>query len=188
MDELHKNLGIENPWQTLQSQTVYDDPYLRVRVDDVIRPDQSLGTYSVIEFNGGLGVVALADKDRVLLVGQFRYAVNRYSWEIPKGAFPVFNYKGDPIETARQELEEETGFTGGEWTYLGRVHTLLGSTNDEVHLFRARKLRSGEPHPEGTEVLQYLWVEEQQFWEMVESGNITDATSIAAFALGQRKA
>ena len=167
---------------------MYENNWIRVRVDDVIRPDRSPGIYSVVELKGGIGVVALDQRDRVLLVGQFRYTVNKYSWEIPKGAFPSFNYEGDPIETAREELAEETGATSNDWTYLGRVHTLLGSTNDEVYLFRARGLKPGEPHPDETEVLQTKWVEEGEFWEMVAAGEITDATSIAALALSRRTA
>lgn len=179
--------AIENPWQTLESQTIYSDPWIRVRVDDVLRPDKSPGKYSVVELKGGIGVVALNDKDQILLVGQFRYAVDKYSWEIPKGAFPDFNYKRDPIDTAKQELEEEAGIVGMEWSYLGHVHTLLGSTNDEVHLFKVRQLSNVNSHPEATEVLQLQWVNETQFWEMVDSGEITDATSIAGLALCRRK-
>lgn len=177
---------MDNPWQTLRSRLVYSDPWIRVRVDEVVRPDHSLGTYSVVELKGGIGVVALDEQDRVLLVGQFRYPLNRYSWEISKGAFPSFEDRGDPLETAKRELHEETGVIGAEWTYLGCVHTLMGSTNDEVHLFSVRRLTMGKPNPEGTEVLQVRWVEQEQFWEMVKRGDITDATSIAAFALSRR--
>lgn len=173
--------------QEADSRLVYSNPWIRVRVDEVVRPDQLLGIYSVVELKGGVGVVVLDEQSRVLVVGQFRYPLNRYSWEIPKGAFPSFEDRGDPLETAKRELQEETGVTGAEWTYLGCVHTLMGSTNDEVHLFSVRKLTIGEPEPEGTEVLQSRWVEQEQFWKMVERGDITDATSIAAFALSLRK-
>lgn len=177
---------MQNPWRTLRSRFVYDDPWIRVRVDDVIRPDHSNGIYSVVELKGGIGVVALDERKRVLLVGQFRYAPNKYSWEIPKGAFPSFEEKGSPLVTAQRELQEETGVTGSDWIYLGRLHTLMGSTNDEVHLFTVRNMAGGHASPEGTEVLQVKWVDQDEFWKLVQRGDITDATSIAAVALSQR--
>jgi 8-oxo-dGTP pyrophosphatase MutT (NUDIX family) len=173
-------------WQRIDRRDIYSDPWIRVRVDRVIRPDNTPGTYSVVELKGGIGVVAFDAEDRLCLVGQFRYAVNRYSWEIPKGAFPTFDSTEDPLDTAKRELEEETGLTGGDWTKLTVVHTLLGSTNDVVHLFAARSLASGKPHPDATEVLNVRWVTEDRFWEMVGDGEVTDATSIAAVALSRR--
>src|SRR5438105_2559929 len=124
-----------NPLRILRSKEVYADPWIRLRVDDVERPDSSLGTYSVIQFKGGIGVVTLDESKLILLVGQFRHAVDKYSWEIPKGAFPGFDFGGDPLVTAKDELSEETGIIGENWTYLGYVNTLLGQTNDEVYLY-----------------------------------------------------
>jgi 8-oxo-dGTP pyrophosphatase MutT (NUDIX family) len=177
---------MDNPWTTLSSKEIYSDPWIKVRLNEVLNPDKSLGTYSVVILKGGIGVVAIDDMERVLLVGQYRYPLNRYSWEIPKGAFETFERDEDPIVTAKRELLEETGAVAKKWIYLGFVHTLMGSTNDEVHLFEARNLVIGVPKPDKNEVLQVRWVHFDQFWNMVKIGDITDATSIAALALSQQ--
>lgn len=153
----------------------------------MIRPNNTPGTYSVVELKGGIGVVAIDDVGRLLLVGQYRYPVGAYSWEIPKGAFDSFGHCDNPLDTAKRELREETGYVGGEWNSLGRVHTLLGSTDDEVHLFKAERLEPGPAQPEGVEIIKVQWVTESIFWEMVEKGEITDATSIAAVAMSRRR-
>lgn len=96
MSQLSKRGDTKNPWRTLRCRTVYKDPFIRVRIDDVIRPDKSRGTYSVVELKGGIGVLVRDRKERILLVGQFRYPVNKYSWEIPKGGFESFGKKKNP--------------------------------------------------------------------------------------------
>lgn len=85
-----------NSWRTLGARSIYRDPFIRVRVDRVIRPDGTKGTYSVVELKGGIGVVVRDVKGRILLVGQSRYAIGRYSWEIPKGAFEKFGHTESP--------------------------------------------------------------------------------------------
>ena len=175
-------------WKTLGTRHCYSDAWVRLRVDDVVRPDGSVGTYSVLELKGGIGVVAVDGMGQLLLVGQHRYPIQAYSWEIPKGAFDSFDGANSPLDTAQRELREETGFVGGRWSKLGTVHTLLGSTNDLVHLFRAHELVPGSPHPDSMEDLTVCWVSRAQFWKMVADGRITDATSIAAVSIEERHA
>jgi len=169
-----------------ESKLLYSDPWIRLRLDKIIRPGGNEGTYSVIELKGGIGVVPLTDDNKIVLVGQYRYAPDVYSWEIPKGAFPTFESKMSPIELTKNELEEETGITATTWDSLTLVRTLLGSTNDKVFLFLARGLKKGKSHPDDTEDIKIKEVSLDDFYVMVKNQDITDATSIAAVALAEK--
>jgi 8-oxo-dGTP pyrophosphatase MutT (NUDIX family) len=146
--------------------------------DDVIRPDGQPGIYGVVHFqNLAIGVVPLDADDRVLLVGQFRYTLDRYSWEIPEGGGRLDEA---PEAAARRELVEETGYTGGQWRELCRAE-LSNSVTDEVTiLFVATGLEAGPASPEGTEQLQLRWVPFKEALAMIGRGDITDAMSILA--------
>src|SRR5271167_62330 len=141
-----------NPWRTLSSRLVYENPWIRVREDQVRRPDGLPGIYGVVEFkNRAVGVLPVEADGSIWLVGQFRYPLRAYSWEIPEGG-------GLPSEmpeaTARRELREETGFTAGRVELLSTSH-LSNSVSDELaYLFRATELTPGEDCPEGTEKLE----------------------------------
>ena len=168
------------------SKYAYSDPWIRLRIDKVIRSNGLKGVYSVAEIKGGIGVVPVAYDKKIVIVGQYRYAPDVYSWEIPKGAFSKFGSKEDPLVTAKRELEEETGITAGKWQKITMVHTLLGSANDKVYLFLARDLKLGKPHPEKTETINIRRVSFKMFFEMVKKEEITDATSIVAVALAEK--
>ena len=173
-------------WVREETKKIYEDPWMRIRVDKVIRPNGVKGDYSVAEIKGGIGVVVLTEDKKIVVVGQYRYAPNVYSWEIPKGGFPTFNYSGLPLEWATEELEEETGIIAKNWKELAMVHTLLGSTNDKVYLFLATDLTFGTPHPEKTETIRIQKVTIGEFYEMVKQGRITDSTSITAVVLMEK--
>jgi 8-oxo-dGTP pyrophosphatase MutT (NUDIX family) len=175
-------------WKTLESRIIHATPWLRLREDQVEQPGQPVRAYAVVEFKGGVGVVAVDDQKRFVLVGQFRYPIGRYSWEIPKGAFPTFDQQSrNALELAKQELKEETGLAAERWENLAVVHTLLGSTNDEVTLFYACDLSRGDSELEPVEDISTRWVSLSGFWEMVDRQEITDATSIAAVGVCARR-
>lgn len=169
-------------WQRLGTRKVYEDSWIRVRVDKIVFPRHNISAYTVIELKGGVGIVVLDAKKRILLVGQYRYAIQKYSWEIPKGSLPKFRGKQQPLISAMRELREEAGVIGKKWKKLGLVHTLIGSTNDRVYLYSARYAGHVPSEPEDSEEIQAQWVSVSAFWRLVRQARITDATSIAAVA------
>jgi 8-oxo-dGTP pyrophosphatase MutT (NUDIX family) len=176
----------DNPWQRISSQAVYDNPWIQVRHEDVIRPDGEPGIYGVVHFkNKAIGVLPMDDEGYTWLVGQYRYTLDVYSWEIPEGGCPM---EEEPLAAAQRELLEETGLVAAQWELLGTAH-LSNSVSDEVALFYlATGLTQEEAQPEGTERLQVRRVAFAEALRMVQAGKITDALSvitIQAYALRQ---
>ena len=169
-------------WKLLKSRDVYHTDWFNVREDRLLTEKNEEITYSVIEFHGGGGVVVL-ENDQIYLVGQYRYTLDKFSWEIVKGALTGVE---KPEETIKRELAEETGIRAKSWQEIGFVNTLIGSTDDRVHLFLARDLEFGKPHPEKYEEITLKKVTFEEFEEMVEKGEVTDATSIAAVHIAKR--
>jgi 8-oxo-dGTP pyrophosphatase MutT (NUDIX family) len=138
------------PWECLSSREVYRNPWLRLREDQVVRPDGQPGLYGVVELTAAIGVVALTADERVTLVGQYRYPTERYSWEIVAG----FAAPGeDPAAAAARELREETGLTATRWSSLGECQVSNSVTDQIGYLFLAEDLRNGAPAPDPTEAL-----------------------------------
>jgi len=167
-----------NPWQTTSSTEVYRNPWIQVTEHRVIRPDGKPGIYGVVAFqNLAVGVLALNDEGCLVLVGQWRYPLGAYSWEIPEGGCPLGQ---DSLETAQRELREETGLEANSWEPVLRMH-LSNSVSDEAAVvYLAQSLKQGMAEPEGTEQLMVRWVRPAQAWEMIQQGLITDAISVAA--------
>jgi len=166
-----------NPWRKTATREVYDNPWIRVREDGVMRPDGQLGVYGVVHFkNIAVGVLAV-EGDELYLVGQYRYTLDSYSWEIPEGGCPEGE---EPVEAARRELEEETGLRARRWEKLGEAHLSNSATDECAVWFLATDLTQGEPHPDGTEQLKIRRVKIREALRMALSGEITDALSLLA--------
>jgi 8-oxo-dGTP pyrophosphatase MutT (NUDIX family) len=167
-----------NPWKTLGSRPVYDNPWIAVREDRVLRPDGRPGIYGVVHFkNRAIGVLPVDGLGRVWLVGQYRYTLDRYSWEIPEGGGA---FDETPEEAARRELREEAGLVAGRLELLLTSH-LSNSVSDELgYLFRATDLEEGPSSPEGTERLAVRRFEWDEAWAMLERGEVTDSLSVMA--------
>lgn len=170
--------GQTNPWKRRARRTVYQNPWIMVYEDGVTRPDGQPGIYGVVHFrNRAVGIVALDVADRVLLVGQYRYTLDQYSWEIPEGGAPLDE---EPLAAARRELQEETGFSARQWQEIGRAHLSNSVTDEEAIFYLARDLHSGEATPEPTELLATQWVPFVDALQMVTDRHITDALTILA--------
>ena len=167
----------QNPWETLSSSYVYQNKWFSVREDQVIRPDGEPGTYSVVEAERlAIGIIPLWEDGTITLVGQFRYPLDEYSWEIPAGGG---QFDVESVEGAKRELLEETGITANTWQYLGRLHT-SNCFNDEVsHLYMATDLTQGTAMPDPDEILTNRRVPFEEAISMVRNGSITDAISVA---------
>lgn len=167
-----------NPWVTLHERTAYDNPWIRVSHRDVLNPAGGPGIYGVVQFkNTAIGILPLDDEGYTWLVGQYRYTLGRYSWEIPEGGGPLGTSN---LESAQRELLEETGITARRWTPLLEMH-LSNSVTDEYGLvYLAQDLSFGESSPEDTEQLHIRRVPFSEALRMVMDGEITDALSMAA--------
>jgi 8-oxo-dGTP pyrophosphatase MutT (NUDIX family) len=166
------------PWTRRSRRVAYENAWVTIWHDEVDRPDGSPGIYGVVHFAAAaVGVVVLDADDRVLLVGQHRYTLDAYSWEIPEGGVPAGE---SPLDGARRELREETGVEATDWRELLRFH-LSNSVSDEAGvLFAARVLRHGEPQPDPTEQLAIDWRPFEEALAMIADGRITDAMTIMA--------
>jgi 8-oxo-dGTP pyrophosphatase MutT (NUDIX family) len=166
-----------NPWLTIASERVYDNPWITVREDRVIRPDGEPGIYGVVHFkNIAVGVLAVED-DHLYLVGQYRYPLEMYSWEIPEGGCPEGE---EPLRAARRELREETGLEAARWRMLGEAY-LSNSVADEYAVwFLATGLVPREQRLEGTERLDVRRLPLREALDMALNGEITDALSLVA--------
>lgn len=165
------------PWKVLGSSAVYENPWISVREDQIVRPDGEPGIYGVVHYkNAAVGVLPVED-DHIYLVGQYRYPLGLYSWEIPEGGCPE---NEEPLEAARRELREETGLVAGEWERLGEAH-LSNSVGDEYAVwFVATDLEAGERRPDGTEVIGVRRVPLDDALAMALDGRITDSLSLIA--------
>lgn len=166
-----------NPWKTEQSSVPYDNPWIRVTEHQVIHPNGEPGIYGVVHMkNVATGIVPVDEEGCTWLVGQWRYPLNAFSWEIPEGGAPEGE---DPLQGAQRELLEETGFEAQDWCHLQTLHTSNSVTDEVGEIYLARHLkRVSDPNPEASEELTLKRLPLKEAVEMVASGEITDAVSI----------
>jgi 8-oxo-dGTP pyrophosphatase MutT (NUDIX family) len=164
------------PWRRHSRRLAYENAWITVWHDVVTRPDGGSGIYGVVHYaNLAAGVVVLDDADRILLVGQHRYAIDAMSWEIPEGGVPPSE---EPLDGIQRELREETGVEAADWRELARVH-LSNSVGDELAIvYTATATVRGEPDPEPTEEIATRWVPFDEALAMTLDGRITDAMSL----------
>jgi 8-oxo-dGTP pyrophosphatase MutT (NUDIX family) len=164
------------------SKIVFENPWLRLRVDEIAYGDGSSGTYAVVEKKDFV-VVLPWDEGGFWLVEQYRYPVRRRCWEFPQGAWPS-GQGGGQAELAAHELREETGHTASDWTHLGRLFAASGYSNQSFDVFLASDLVAGEPNREHSEQdMIHRWFALGEVRAMVTGGQLADAHSVAALAL-----
>ncbi|UOE50686.1 NUDIX hydrolase [Mucilaginibacter sp. SMC90] len=168
----------DNPWKITSQKNIYDNPWINVTEYKVINPAGNPGIYGKVHYkNLAIGVLPLDDELNTYLVGQYRFPLNQYSWEMPEGGGPEGT---DPLESAKRELLEETGLKASQWTEIQRLH-LSNSVSDELSiLYLARGLKQFEAEPEETEQLIIKKVPFAEIYRMVCDGEITDSMTVAA--------
>ncbi len=166
----------ESPWSTVSSAEVYRNAWITVTEHQVIRPDGLPGIYGVVDTRLATGVVALTDNDEVVLVGQYRYPLGVYSWELPEGGADPGE---DGLAAIQRELKEETGFVAEHWEQLGgELHLSNCHSSERAYLWLARGLTDHGADPEPDEELVRRIVGFEEAMGMVDRGEITDAMSV----------
>ena len=165
-------------WKKLSSKKIYDNPWISVFEDEVINPGGGQSQYGVVHFkNKAIAIVPLDDDGNTWLVGQERYTLGTYTWELPMGGAADGE---EPIEAARRELKEETGLTASRWSQILRLHVSNSITDEEGFVFIAQDLEEGAPDFDETEDLQIQKLPLAEALAMVSCGEITDAMTVAA--------
>lgn len=176
---------IKNPWTTLSGEEKYDNPWINVTEYQVLNPGGGKGIYGKVHFkNKAIGIIALDENNNTWLVGQYRYTLNEFHWEIPEGGGPV----GTPLlEAAKRELKEETGLTAKKWSLLFRIHTSNSVTDEEAFVFLAEDLDHGESSLEETEADLKVWkLPLKEAVDLVLQGKITDSMSVSGMLMVAR--
>ncbi|MFM8587749.1 MAG: NUDIX domain-containing protein [Bacteroidota bacterium] len=171
-------MSIQTEWQKISGEVKYDNPWIKVTEDQVLNPAGNPGIYAKVHFkNLAIGIVPVDSNGYIYFVRQFRYVLNSYSLEIPEGGGPL---DIDPLETAKKELKEKTGFSADRWTPILDMH-LSNSVSDERSIvYLAEDLTEGMPEPDDTEVFTIHRHHIDEVLQMIDMKEITDAITIAA--------
>ena len=165
------------PWRQLTSRRVYENPWIRVREDQVELPDGRTTLYGVVQCAGCVGVLPFLDANTVVLVGQYRYVAGGFYWEMPTGAMKPG--ESEPAAVQR-ELAEEAGYEAGRLVSLGDFHTSKSILREVAHLYIAEALRPASRPPDHTEFIEWRTFSFAEALAMVERGEIKDAMTIVA--------
>lgn len=168
---------MKNPWKTKNSELKYENPWISVTEHQVVNAAGNDGIYGTVHFkNIAIGIIPLDENNNTWLVGQFRYPLNEYSWEICEGGGKL---NVDTLDSAKRELMEELGIKAKKWTKLLDMH-LSNSVSDEVGIiYIAQNLSYFNPEPEEDEVLSIKKISLNDAYKMVMNGEITDSLSVA---------
>lgn len=169
---------MKNPWKTLNTSKVYDNPWITVTHEEVLNPSGNPGIYGKVHFkNIAIGIVPLDDKMNTWIVGQYRYTLDEYSWEIPEGGGLMDT---PSLVSAKRELLEETGLKAKKWTEVMQIHTSNSVTDEWGITYVAQDLSIGKAEPEDCEILEIRRLPFEEVFQMVMNGTITDALSMAS--------
>lgn len=168
---------IENPWKKLSEKMVYENPWIQVDEHKVLNPAGNEGIYGTVHFkNLAIGIIPIDQEGFSYLVGQYRFPLDAYSWEIPEGGGKL---DIPPLDSAKRELEEETGIVAKKWVEIQRIHTSNSVTDELGIIYLAEDLSFHEANPDEDEILVVKKLHWKEMLEMVLNGEITDSLSVA---------
>ena len=168
----------KNPWITHSTNKIYTNPWIELTEHDVTNPGGGKGIYGKVHYkNWALGIIPLDEDLNTWLVGQYRYTLDEYSWEIPMGGGALNIPK---LESAKRELKEETGLIAQKWTEICKIHTSNSVTDETGFAYLAEELSQGETEFEESEDLKIKKLPFKEALSMCDSGEITDSLSVAA--------
>lgn len=172
-------------WKKLESRVVFDNPWITVFEDRVVNPGGGRNDYGHVHFkNRAVAIVPLDEDGNTWLVGQDRYTLGAFTWELPMGGAPL---EESPLAAAKRELKEETGLTALKWTELMQLHTSNSITDEVGVVFIAEQLKEGQSELEETENIELRKLKLKEAVEMAVRGEITDAISVAALLAVARR-
>jgi 8-oxo-dGTP pyrophosphatase MutT (NUDIX family) len=167
-----------NPWQIINHEDVYDNSWIKLTHYNVINPSGGKGIYGKVHFkNMAIGIVPLDAQINTYIVGQYRFPINMYSWEIPEGGGPLHD---DPLDSAKRELLEETGLKAERWVKILDMHLSNSVCDEGCIVYVAAGLSQHAAMPEETEQLVIKKKPFDEVYQMVQTGKITDAITVAA--------
>jgi 8-oxo-dGTP pyrophosphatase MutT (NUDIX family) len=165
-----------SPWKKLASKIVYQNPWITVREDKVLHPNGNETIYGVVMTPPAVVIVAMAEANEVYILGQHRYATNTFSWEIPGGSTD----NNDLLDSAKKELQEETGLVAEDWQNLGALQAFSGVSDEWFSVFLAQKLTQTNEHSQSDDAITEMKkVPFQELVELIKSGEFSDSQSIA---------
>lgn len=174
-----------NPWKTTAVKPIYDNPWISLEEHEVINPSGNPGIYGVVHYkNIAIGIIPVDENGYTWLVGQHRYPLKEYSWEIIEGGGLL---GVDPLESAKRELKEETGMTAENWELILPKMHLSNSVSDEyAMIYIAKGLTEGIAEPTETEDLTLKHIPLQEALQMVLDEKITDSLSVAGLLMADQ--
>ncbi|ABR30422.1 ADP-ribose pyrophosphatase [Thermosipho melanesiensis] len=160
----------------LESKEIFKGILLHVKKDEVLLENGKKSTREYVLHPGAVAVVPILDDNKIVMVKQYRYPVKKYLLEIPAGKF---DFKGEnPLECAKRELKEETGYEAKKFKYLGMIHTTPGFSDEVIHIYLAKNLVKGKSNPDEDEIIEVEIKDIDDVLEKCINGEITDAKTI----------
>jgi 8-oxo-dGTP pyrophosphatase MutT (NUDIX family) len=167
-----------NPWKTISQETTYENAWIKVEHHEVLNPAGNPGIYGKVHFkNIAISIVPIDSEGFTYLVGQYRYTLNAYSWEVPEGGCSIETGEYT-LDAAKRELLEETGLIATEWTKLGEVYLSNSVSDEKAIMYVAQNLSQHQACPEETEQIKIRRIPLKEAIEMAKNGEITDALSV----------
>lgn len=175
----------DNPWKTLSSKIVYQNPWIKIREDSVIKPDGDKGIYGLLESKDSVIVVVLNENNEVFLIRAFSYPASSWNWELPGGG----GDDEDPEIASRRELAEETGILANKWTLLGKARVCTGLMTEEMTVFLAQDLSFGDKiDSDDKDLISHgKFFSFDKINKMIDTGGINDGQTMTGLFLAQRQ-